>query len=558
MVAVSYWLSRRRRSEALSWWLFSGGTLCYAIARTWWTLENVLIYHHGGVPFPSLPDLFFALQYPFYFLAVILIPVGDVFGPRLLAILDALLWMGGATAFFWYFLLTPLFIASGLSVLAKTASLGYPVADLFLLLALLRVLLRPLRTVEDHPVVGLIAASVACLIVADVGAILLTLHPAHEYRTGQFPDFFWLAADLLIPLAAIVQVRVVQRQGLGVPPVPESQDRQGHDAEDVRAVLRLFLPLVAALLASSAILLRAAMTRLAGADWRSIAAPLAVSSGLLLLVIVRQAVTFLEMNRLRRTVLAAQAEQRARGELDRRKDEFLSVVSHEMRTPLTTMEMFFGLVARRPDSPPPRGALAYSQHSVQRLARLADDLVDDTRVLHGRLTLRLAPCDLGTIARAAVEEQRAAEPTRTILLHPTAGGEPLPIRADAERIGQVVTNYLTNALKYSAADRPVEVRLAAVRIAGGPGECTGETGETCDVARVSVHDAGLGVPLADQPHVWERFYVVEGTTVQSGSGTSLGLGLHTCKAIVERHDGHVGLDSAPGGGSTFWFTLPLR
>ena len=483
MVAVSLWLSRRRRPEVLSWWLFSGGALCYAIARTWWTLDDVLIYHHDGVPFPSLPDLFFVLQYPFYFLAVILFPVGGVWGPRLLVILDALLWMGAATAFFWYFLASQMIIASGLSVLAKTASLGYPVADLFLLLALLQVLLRPLRHEEDHPVVGLIAASVACLIVADAGATFLTLHPAHEYRTGQFPDFFWLASDLLIPLAAVVQVHVVQRAESGTPPVPEGQDRQGHDAEDVRAVLRLFLPLVAALLASSAILLRATMIRKAGADWRSIVVPLAVSSSLLLLVIVRQAVTFLEMNRLRRTVLAAQAEQRARGELDRRKDEFLGVVSHEMRTPLTTMEMFFGLVARRPDSPPPRDALAYSQHSVQRLARLADDLVDDTRVLHGRLTLRLAPCDLGTIARAAVEEQRAAEPTRAILLHPPVGGQPLPIRADADRIGQVVTNYLTNALKYSAADRPVAVRLAAVTIGGGAGERTGETGETGETGR---------------------------------------------------------------------------
>ena len=145
-------------------------------------------------------------------------------------------------------------------MLAKAVSLGYPVADLFLLLALLQVLLRPLRHEEDHPVVGLIAASVACLIVADAGATFLTLHPAHEYRTGQFPDFFWLAADLLIPLAAVVQVRVVQRvrvRGARRPRGPGSPGRRA-DAEDVRAVLRLFLPLVAALLASSAILLRAA------------------------------------------------------------------------------------------------------------------------------------------------------------------------------------------------------------------------------------------------------------------------------------------------------------
>ncbi len=562
VVSVSLWLGRRHRPEALSWWLFSGAALCYAIARTWWTLDDALIYHHG-VPFPILPDLFFVLQYPFYFLAVSLFPLDGVWGARLLVTLDALLWMGAAAAVFWYFLLAPLYMASGFSPLAKAVSLGYPIADLFLLLALLLILLRTLRHDEDRPVVGLIAASFACLIVADAGATFLILPPPHEYRTGQFPDFFWLASDLLIPLAAVVQVRVVQRVESAGRAAPEGLERprlHTLDAVSVRGALRLFLPLVAALLATMAIVLRAAMNARAGATWEQLIVPVLVSVVLLLLVIVRQAVMFLEMARLRQSVLAAQAEQRARRELDRRKDEFLAVVSHEMRTPLTSLEMFLGLVARRPDSPPPREALAYSQHSIHRLARLADDLVDDTRVVHGRLTLRMEPCDLGTIARAAVEEQRAAEPTRAILLHPPVGGQPLPIRADAERIGQVVTNYLTNALKYSAADQPVAVCLAKVRIASGARECIGElgeAGETREEARVSVHDEGIGVPLADQPHVWERFYVVEGTTVQSGSGTSLGLGLYVCKAIIEQHDGHVGLDSAPGQGSTFWFTLPL-
>ncbi len=210
LAAVSGWLSRRRRPGALSWWLFSGGALCYAIARTWWTVDDVVVYHHG-VPFPILPDLFFVLQYPFYFLAVIFIPFGRFWGPRLLLILDALLWMGAATAIFWYFLLAPLFTASGLAPLAKAAILGYPVADLFLLLSLLLILLRPLRHGEDLPVVGIVTVGVACLVLADAGATFLILHPAHEYRTGQFPDLFWLAADLLIPLAAVMQVHVVQR-----------------------------------------------------------------------------------------------------------------------------------------------------------------------------------------------------------------------------------------------------------------------------------------------------------------------------------------------------------
>jgi signal transduction histidine kinase len=577
LVAVSRWLTRRRRLEAVSWWLLSGGALCYAIARTWWTVDDTLVYHHG-VPFPILPDLFFVLQYPFYFLAVILIPFWGFWGPRLLAVLDALLWIGAATALSWYFLLAPLFAASGLSPLARAVSLGYPIADLFLLLALMLILLRQLRHSEDFPVVGLIIAAVACLVVADTAATLLILHPAHVYRTGGVPDLFWLAADLLIPLAALVQVRVVQGLESAERRAPEGQnlqDLQGRDWEDVRAALRLFLPFVAALVASVAILLRAATSAAGGADWRRLVAPLAVTSGLLLLVIVRQAVMFLETARLRHAMVAAQAEQWALRELDQRKDAFLTVVSHELRTPLASLELFFALLARRFATLPPREASAagqrqdrergrdaeplhtaldYAQASVRRLARLADDLVDDTRIRHGRLAVHLEPSDLGTIVHMAVEEQRAAEPDRTLLLDLPGDGQPVLVLADAERIAQVVTNYLTNALKYSKEDQPVVVRLDMVE---GGGESNGGEGELGDVARVSVHDEGIGIPLAEQQQVWERFAVVAGTTVQSGSGVSLGLGLHLSKSIIEAHHGHVGLDSVPGQGTTFWFTLPL-
>jgi signal transduction histidine kinase len=181
----------------------------------------------------------------------------------------------------------------------------------------------------------------------------------------------------------------------------------------------------------------------------------------------------------------------------------------------------------------------------------------------------------------AVEEQRAAEPERTILLELPSGGQPVLVLADAERIAQVVSNYLTNALKYSKEARPVVVRLEVVRDAeksgegreGGEGDGResdgresdgreseggkGELGGEGEVARVSVHDEGIGVPVAEQQQVWERFAVVAGTTVQSGSGISLGIGLHISRSIIEVHHGHVGLDSVPGQGATFWFTLPL-
>jgi signal transduction histidine kinase len=273
--------------------------------------------------------------------------------------------------------------------------------------------------------------------------------------------------------------------------------------------------------------------------------------------------------RLEREREEAHAHELALRELNERKDEFLSVVSHELRTPLASLQGYIQLLTHRLNAWQPeeaaekaevpaglarnvaqaRTVLAYSEESVQRLTQLADDLTDDARIRDGRLSLRRTPCDLGAIVRAAVEGQRALEPNRVIRLEPpgSLAARPVPVLvlADAERIRQVVSNYLTNALKYARAERPVMVRLAV------------DAGVEGELARVAVRDEGLGLPPADQVRVWERFPRIEGVTVQSGSGVSLGLGLYISKAIVEAHGGRVGVESAVGCGSTFWFTLPL-
>jgi signal transduction histidine kinase len=350
----------------------------------------------------------------------------------------------------------------------------------------------------------------------------------------------------------------------------------GYQREDILASLRLVLPVVAAVLASVAILLHAELTEArSGIGVLHWLGPFAVSFGLLLLAILRQELTFLENARLQRERAEARAYEQALRALNRRKDEFLSVVSHELRTPLASLRGYIELLVRRFDAwwPPAgaaaerarpvawaRAALAGAEESVRRLSRLGDDLLDDARMRAGRLALRPEPCDLGAIVRAAVEEQQALAPNRSIhLALPIT--QTVPVLADAMRIEQVVTNYLTNALKYSKEDRPVVVRLEVGEAAGEGAEEGAEErvvgGAVGGAAQVSVRDEGIGVPLAEQEHVWERFAVVAGTTVQSGSGSSLGLGLHICKSIIEAHHGHVGLDSVPGQGATFWFTLPL-
>ena len=252
--------------------------------------------------------------------------------------------------------------------------------------------------------------------------------------------------------------------------------------------------------------------------------------------------------------LEALVEERTRElvEANAAKDVFLGLASHELRTPLTTIKGNIQL-ARMQLTKCLRGAavdegtlaeihtmLERAERQVNVQNRMVSDLLNLSRIQADKLELRPAPCDLAAIVREAVEDQRSAVPTRTIHLE-LAEGEKIPVFADAERIEQVISNYLTNALKYSPEDRPVEIRL----------EKEGKT------TRVSVRDEGPGLTPSEQEQVWEQYFRVQGITKQRGFSMGLGLGLYICKVIIEQHLGEVGVESTKGVGSTFWFTLLL-
>jgi signal transduction histidine kinase len=579
IVSVSLWLSRAPRRGAASWWMWSAAFLSYAVARTLWTVYDQLLFHEG-VPFPTFPDLFFVLQYPFFFLAVILLPCIRRWGSRLLIPLDGLLVVGAAAALSGEFLMLPLSRAGGLSPLARAVSLAYPVGDLFVLAALTRTLLRPSRYYADRLVLAVLVVAVLCLMTADSWVAWLLRSPPHVYSAGDPPDLFWMAFYLLVPLASLVQLRLAQRarlaRGTGRPSrdvvgEPSALRRPGRPPrQDVAASLQVFVPIVVALLASLVLVIHATMD-LVHVGWRQELLHFALPLVLLLLVVARQEVVFLENAQLRRQQEVARAAELALVELNRHKDEFLGIVAHELRTPLTSLRGYIELLARRARRQQEGGAgvedhamgehqgrrsvavapevIVECEDSIHRMSRLVDDLLDSARISAGRLSFDFALRDLCAIVWKAVEEQRVLAAERTIRLELPTPSQPVPIRADGIRVGQVVANYLTNALKYSSADRPVVVR---VTVEGAP-DATVEGA----VARVAVRDEGIGVPLQEQARVWERFPRIMGSAVQSGSGVGLGLGLFICKTIIEGHHGQVGLDSVPGRGSTFWFSLPL-
>jgi PAS domain S-box-containing protein len=249
-------------------------------------------------------------------------------------------------------------------------------------------------------------------------------------------------------------------------------------------------------------------------------------------------------------VILDMSEQKA---AERRKQEFLSMVSHELRTPLTSIMGLIDLalmqIDLRPRSLPPEaeGLLARLEKTLKRTdgqveveTRLVEELLDASRLELHKFELSVQPCNLITIVQETVANQRQAARTRHIemVLPPE---EVVPVLVDAGRIGQVLSNYLTNAFKYAPVDQPVSVHLEV---------------EASSV-RVSVRDQGPGLTPEQQQRVWERFYQVAAPGRQ-GPERGLGLGLAIARAIIEQHQGQVGVESAPGHGATFWFTLPLE
>jgi PAS domain S-box-containing protein len=258
-----------------------------------------------------------------------------------------------------------------------------------------------------------------------------------------------------------------------------------------------------------------------------------------------------ERERLLEDRARAQARVLALEDANARMDTFLGVASHELRTPLTSIKAnvqitdlaLQGFLRAHPDGDTRLERAANLIHRtdkhVERLDRLVEDLLDVSRIQAGTLALEIGRCDLVGVVREAVEEQLLAWPRRQIALESVL--DQAWVDADADRIGQVITNYLTNALKYSEETEPVEVE---VRQEGAQ-------------AWVAVRDQGPGLGPEEQERIWERFHRVAGVEVLNGSGVGLGLGLYICKTILERHHGQVGVESAPGQGTTFWFMLPL-
>ncbi|SFO33294.1 Signal transduction histidine kinase [Variovorax sp. PDC80] len=247
-------------------------------------------------------------------------------------------------------------------------------------------------------------------------------------------------------------------------------------------------------------------------------------------------------------VVQLQVTQRELERAVRMRDDFMSMVSHELRTPLNTLYLEAqlrqlhvskgNLAAFTADRLP--AMIERDQRQIRNMVRLIDDMLDVTRMRKDALSIQPKPTDLAQLARAVVENLRQQA---------EAAGSEISLQAPAElpgvwdefRIEQVLTNLLTNALRYGGG-RPVEMVVEQVG--------TGDDG----FARVSVRDRGIGIAAEDQARIFEQF---ERTEHSRKHAAGLGLGLYITRQIVDLHGGRIGVESAPGEGSTFSVELPL-
>jgi PAS domain S-box-containing protein len=238
-------------------------------------------------------------------------------------------------------------------------------------------------------------------------------------------------------------------------------------------------------------------------------------------------------------ILIAIEDITERREIERRKDDFLSIASHELKTPLTTIKGYVQMLQRfMPPTADDRfkSLVGKTEVYIERLNTLIAELLDVSRIQTGKIELHKESFDFDKMVHEAVEGMQAANKDYQIIVKGKATSN---YKGDESNLIQVINNLLSNAIKYAPNSKEVQVYLSLVS----------------NYLKVSVTDFGMGISSEDQKRIFERFYRV-GDIQQHFPG--MGIGLYVCDQIIKKHGGKLWVESEKGKGSTFSFTLPLN
>lgn len=229
-----------------------------------------------------------------------------------------------------------------------------------------------------------------------------------------------------------------------------------------------------------------------------------------------------------------------RTELERRKDEFISIASHELKTPITSIKVFTQLLQRHNQKEGDIKTLTYlgkMEQQIDKLTKLIGDLLDISKIQAGKLAFHKETFPIQQLITETIEIMQTTTDRHAILLDGSISGN---IAGDRDRISQVLINLISNAVKYSPKANKVVVH----------------TSQKDGQVIVGVQDFGIGIPQEYKDKIFERFFRVSGESEKTYPG--FGIGLYISSEIIKRHHGKLWVESRKGRGSTFYFSLPLK
>jgi signal transduction histidine kinase len=509
-----------RPAKRAPWYLFAVGLAAFTVGDV---IFNLYAYAwHKTAPSPSVADGFYLAGYPFLAGGLALLILGVRQAERRAGIIDAAILSAAFGIVQWVFLMARLVHSSdpGLRVVA-----AYTGMDVVLLSGLTVFLLTPSWRARAY---RMLALSLAFLLAADE---VFASNPNH-YGNASWNDTLYLMSYVVWGTAAL-------HPSMALLSAPRGRTRP-------RLSSARLAVLAAALLTAPFVLVLQKLLH-----ERPAVVAIAIGASLVaMLSLARLGGLVRAIDGLRREERAARSEADSSRRLvelqneqlrdaDRLKDEFVALISHDLRTPLTSIMGYLELVLDSdavPDAE--RGYLEVVDRNSERLLRLVNDLLFVARFEAGEMDLNFNELELGSIVRQAVEEALPRAAAKEISLAVETDAVPA-VMADRGRMYQLLDNLIGNALKFTPEGGQAALRLR----------------RDGDVVRLEVEDSGIGIAPDDQRHLFERFFRAANT--RDGQIPGTGLGLYIARAIVEAHGGKIGVDSRPGEGTCFRVELPL-
>jgi signal transduction histidine kinase len=506
-VGCVWWGANHLAHKRLAWRLFAVGLLASVIA------DAISGYYEVALdkepPVPSVADAFYLAGYPLLLAGIFLLlrDLGSI--KTRVAVLDAVIVTVAAGMVQWIFFVEP-YLHTSLQPFARAVEVAYPTMDLLMFVAIAQLALGLGIRIMAYQ---LLLISVALWIVGDE---IFSLS-VDNYTAGGWVDVFWLGSYVFWAAAAL--------ESSVADPLP-------HDRREVpRLTGSRVVLLAAALLTVPAVIL---IEHLWPRHKEHLIATAIGAAILSVLVVAR----FAGLIRAVESARAAEREANTRlRELDRLKDDFVSTISHELRTPLTSISGYVEL-AREGADPETGGYLEVVERNTARLLALVNDLLFVARLQSGRLDLEFEQVDVAKLVAEAVATAKPQARDANVELRLSLDGGDTAVRGDRRRLGQVVDNLVSNAIKFSPDAGTVD--LTVDRRNG--------------LVLIEVEDHGMGIPEEERKHLFERFFRAQGALDRQIPGT--GLGLYITKSIVEAHGGTVAARSIAGEGTSFVVQLP--